>query len=69
MIERWFRSFKTEEIYINEYQSPRQLRTVIREYVDKYNNLRPHEALNYRTPTGVYESTFADVEEDAPQAA
>ena len=69
MIERWFRSFKTEEIYINEYRSPKQLRAAIREYVDKYNNLRPHAALENKTPTSVYESVFADVGEDLPQAA
>lgn len=63
MIERWFRSFKTEEIYINEYRSPRQLRTAIREYVDKYNNLRPHEALDYKTPKSVYECVFTSVQD------
>ena len=26
MVERWFRSLKQEEIYINEYQTPRELR-------------------------------------------
>ena len=64
MIERWFRSFKTEEIYINEYRSPRELRTAVREYVDKYNNLRPHAALDNKTPKSVYESVFANIQED-----
>lgn len=59
MIERWFRSFKTEEIYINEYRSPRQLRAAIREYVEKYNTLRPHAALDNRTPASVFDSAFA----------
>lgn len=31
IIERWFRSLKQEEIYINEYQSPRELRLGIKE--------------------------------------
>lgn len=26
MIERWFRSLKTEQLYPNEYQTPRELR-------------------------------------------
>lgn len=69
MIERWFRSFKTEEIYINEYHSPRELRTAVREYVDKYNNLRPHAALDNKTPKSVYESVFADIQEDFSQVA
>lgn len=37
MIERWFRSLKTEEIYLNEYANPRTLRKVIAAYVQTYN--------------------------------
>ena len=32
MIERWFRSLKTELIYPNEFSSPRDLRKRISEY-------------------------------------
>jgi len=39
MIERWFRSLKTELIYINEFRSPRELRQAIRQYVNDYNTL------------------------------
>ncbi len=42
MIERWFRSLKTELIYINEFRSPRELRQSIRSYINDYNTLRPH---------------------------
>lgn len=59
IIERWFRSLKTENIYINEYGSPRELRAGIDEYVSEYNDLRPHESLEYDTPLGVYQSLFA----------
>ena len=58
MIERWFRSLKTELIYINEFRSPRELRQSIRSYIDDYNRLRPHEALNYATPDAVYYASF-----------
>lgn len=58
MIERWFRSLKTELIYPNEYQTPRALRVDLREYVQKYNEVRPHEALGYATPTEVYNNFF-----------
>ena len=60
MIERRFRSLKTERIYINEYRSPKQLRHSIREYIDEYNTLRPHEALDYDTPDQVYTRCFTD---------
>ena len=58
MIERWFRSLKTELIYINEFRSPRELRQSIRNYIDDYNHLRPHEALDYATPDAVYYASF-----------
>ncbi len=54
MIERWFRSLKTEKIYINEFVSPRELRKGIVEYINEYNKLRPHEALGYATPDSYY---------------
>ena len=59
MIERWFRSLKTELIYINEYRSPKELRAAIRSYINDYNTLRPHEALDYATPEDVYIACFA----------
>lgn len=59
MIERWFRSLKTEEIYLNEYPTPRALRKAIGAYIHQYNTVRPHQALGYETPEAVYRSCFA----------
>ena len=59
MIERWFRSLKTEEIYLNEYPTPRALRKAISVYIQQYNTVRPHQALEYKTPESVYQSCFA----------
>lgn len=59
IIERWFRSLKTENIYINEYASPRELRVGIREYIQEYNTLRPHQSWNYETPEKIYQSSFS----------
>ena len=59
MIERWFRSLKTEEIYPNEYPTPRALRKAISVYIQQYNTVRPHQALGYETPEAVYRSCFA----------
>ena len=58
MIERWFRSLKTEEIYINEYHSPRELKQALEKYIAKYNSERPHEALEYKTPDTVFNTCF-----------
>ncbi len=59
MIERWFRSLKTEQLYPNEYRTPRELRRLINQYVDDYNNIRPHEALGYKVPNEFYFACFA----------
>lgn len=58
MIERWFRSLKTELIYVNEFSSPRALRQAIQSYINDYNSIRPHGALDYQTPDMVYEESF-----------
>ena len=58
MIERWFRSLKTEQLYPNEYRTPRELRQLINQYVNYYNNIRHHEALGYEVPNDFYFSSF-----------
>jgi putative transposase len=59
IIERWFRSLKTEYVYINEYASPRELRNGIKQYIQDYNNIRPHQSWDYETPATVYHSSFS----------
>ena len=58
MIERWFRSLKTECIYINEFRSPKELRRGVAAYIETYNSIRPHAALAHQTPEQVYSSCF-----------
>ena len=62
IIERWFRSLKQEEIYINEYQNPRELRVGIKEYIKVYNYDRPHESINNERPATVYGAKFGSQE-------
>lgn len=52
--ERFWRSLKYEEVYPNEYETPRAARAGIRGYVAFYNNERPHQSLCYRTPAQIY---------------
>lgn len=66
IIERWFRSLKVEEIYINEYASPRELREGIAQYVHGYNYERPHDGIGNMRPAAAYGSKFAVA---APQEA
>ncbi len=53
-IERFWRSFKREEFYLNEYGSVRDLRNAINAYIDFYNRKRWHQSLGYKTPAAVY---------------
>jgi len=59
IIERWFRSLKYDDIYINEYNTPKELRRGIAGYVNDYNCERPHQSLNNAVPAAVYTSCFA----------
>ena len=59
VIERWFRSLKTENIYITEYLTPKALRAGIASYVTEYNSDRPHQSLGYATPQQVFGGSFA----------
>ena len=59
IIERWFRSLKTEYVYINDYGSPRDLRRGIEEYILDYNTIRPHQSLGYDTPMVTFQRPFA----------
>ena len=52
--ERFWRSYKQEEVYLKEYESPREARRSTAEYIKHYNFDRPHQSLNYRTPWDVY---------------
>jgi putative transposase len=53
-IERFWRSFKTEKFYLNEFNSVRELRYAIEEYVEFYNHRRWHQSLDYKVPAEVY---------------
>jgi putative transposase len=56
-IERFWRTVKYEDLYLQEYDSPRAVRAGLRRYIIKYNEERPHMALEYRTPAAVYFGT------------
>lgn len=55
--ERFFRSLKYEEIYLNEYENPRALRRAITAYLRFYHTQRPHQSLGYAKPDEVYART------------
>jgi putative transposase len=53
-IERLWRSLKYEDIYLKDYASVRDLEHGVATYFRFYNQERPHQSLNYRTPTEVH---------------
>jgi len=53
-IERFWRSIKYEEIYLNEYKNMRVLNRAIEKYMESYNRKRLHSAIDYKTPNEVY---------------
>lgn len=53
-IERLWRSLKYEEIYLNGYDDVRELRRALERYFRFYNEERPHQALEYKTPGEVW---------------
>ena len=53
-VERFWRSLKYEEVYLHAYESTSEARRAIGKYIAFYNALRPHSALDGRTPDAVY---------------
>ena len=53
-IERFWRSFKQEEFYLNEYTSIKDLRKATDAYIEFYNHKRWHQSLGYKTPAEMY---------------
>jgi putative transposase len=49
-----WRTIKYEEVYLHEYSTPREARQSLSNYIDFYNHDRPHQALDYQTPSAIY---------------
>ncbi len=62
-IERFWRSFKREEFYLNDYKSVPELKKAISAYIEFYNTKRWHQSLGYKTPAEIY---FSGVEKWKP---
>lgn len=53
-IERFWRTVKYENVYPQEYDTPKEAKTGIRKFMTYYNCERFHSSLDYRTPEEVY---------------
>jgi len=53
-VERLWRSLKYEDVYLRAYETVRDAQQGLARYLHFYNQLRPHRALDGRTPDRVY---------------
>jgi putative transposase len=58
-VERLWRSVKYEDVYIWCYETVPELRGGLGRYFGFYNEERPHQSLDYRTPGAVYREVGA----------
>ena len=54
VIERFWRSAKVERIYLNQYNTIKELKEDVTDYMQFYNYRRFHETLEYKKPMNVY---------------
>lgn len=54
IIERFFRTFKYENVFLKCYENMYDLKIGTKEFISFYNSERFHSSLNYETPDSVY---------------
>ena len=62
MVERLWRTVKYEDIYIKDYETVEDLKKGLISYFWFYNNERPHQSLDDRTPAALYWGTSSSRE-------
>lgn len=55
-IERFWRTIKYEDVFLQSYQTLPEAKVGVEKFINHYNYVRPHQALNYRTPSELYTS-------------
>ena len=60
-IERFWRTIKYEDIFIHSYETLPEARLGIAKFIKHYNYHRPHQALDYKTPSELYEGKGASL--------
>jgi len=65
--ERFHRTFKTELLQYEQFEDYQHAQQRFNWWRDKYNNKRPHEALNFQTPISQYKPSSRSFREYIPQ--
>lgn len=58
-IERFFRSYKWERLYLLYPETVTEVKAMTREYIAKYNHKRGHQRFDYKTPAAVFYENMA----------
>ncbi len=53
-IERFWRTIKYEDLYINDYKNVKEIKRAIADFMKFYNQRRLHSTLKYLTPDKFY---------------
>jgi putative transposase len=53
-MERLWRTVKYEQVYLHAYSSMDDAKTHLKEYLQFYSSMRPHQSLDDRTPNAIY---------------
>ena len=56
-VERLWRTVKYEEVYVKDYETPREAMQGLATFFVRYNERRQHQSLDYQTPAAVYFGT------------
>jgi putative transposase len=56
-VERLWRTVKYEEVYLKDYETPREAMQGLETFFVRYNERRQHQSLEYQTPAAVYFSS------------
>lgn len=57
-IERFWRTLKYEDIYLNRYETMLEAKIGINKFIQFYNSQRVHSSLEYKTPDEIYYNTI-----------
>jgi putative transposase len=61
-IERFWRTLKQEDIYLNRYETMPEARIGINKFLYFYNTQRLHSSLEYKTPDEIYYNILPEVQ-------
>ena len=52
--ERFWRTLKYDEVYLKDYRTVQDAKENIADFIKRYNYIRLHQSLEYRTPAEFY---------------